>query len=265
MHCSRTSRWRWLHYGLRLLNKPLFRKDGQPNGWLSFCSLHRILFFRILIIRLPPLRCCCAIAVLPSRPLSALFRPAWLIVADFDTFVHRELCRFPLLNYSVFVVVAGRLRVLFSNSCLISLLANCKRLHSISPSAVNFDLVLRSISFIVKLKIHRGRTPVPGSSRFPFWCLRCRCWPLDVWTAIAALLASTYALHLGAMPFEEIDSDWTCCDFECGLTSGLGYNLFVADCLFRLPFLPFFLPSAHFVDEEHWLTAIAPFILTVQS
>ena len=151
------------------------------------------------------------------------------------------------------------------NSWLIILLANCKRLHSISPSAVNFDLVLRSISFIVRLKIHRGRTPVPGFSRYPFWCLRCRCWPLDVWTAIAALLASTYAPHLGAMPFEEIDSDWTCCDFECGFTSGLGYNLFVADCLFRLPFKPLFLPSAHFVDEEHWCHAIAPFILTVQS
>ena len=49
-----------------------------------------------------------------SRPLSAHFRPAWFIVADFDTFIHRELCRFPLFNYRVFVVVAGRLRVLFS-------------------------------------------------------------------------------------------------------------------------------------------------------
>ena len=51
---------------------------------------------------------------LSSRSLSARFRPAWLIIADVETFVFRELCRFPLLNYSVFVVVAGRLRVPFS-------------------------------------------------------------------------------------------------------------------------------------------------------
>ena len=68
----------------------------------------------ILIIRLPPLCCVCAIAVFPSRSLSARFRPAWLIVADFATSVLSELCCFPLLNYSVFVAVADRLRVLFS-------------------------------------------------------------------------------------------------------------------------------------------------------
>ena len=36
----------------------------------------------------------------------ALFRPAWLIVADFDTFVLRELCLFPLLNYSVLCLLS---------------------------------------------------------------------------------------------------------------------------------------------------------------
>ena len=69
----------------------------------------------------------------------ALFRPAWLIVADFATSVLSELCCFPLLNYSAFVAVADRLRVLFSNSCLISLLANFRLwLHSISHLAVVF-------------------------------------------------------------------------------------------------------------------------------
>ena len=78
----------------------------------------------ILIIRLPPLRCVCAIVASPSRSLCARFRPAWLIVADFATSVLSELCCFPLLNYSVFVAVADRLRVLFSNFVPISLLAN---------------------------------------------------------------------------------------------------------------------------------------------
>ena len=68
----------------------------------------------------------CAIAASSSRSLLARFRPAWLIVADFDTFVLRELCRFPLLNYSVFVAIADRLRVLFSNFVPISLLANLR-------------------------------------------------------------------------------------------------------------------------------------------
>ena len=69
-----------------------------------------------------PLRLCdCRI----SEPVFvARFSQAWLIEADFCSSVLSELCRFPLLNYSVFVVVADRLRVLFSNSCLISLLAN---------------------------------------------------------------------------------------------------------------------------------------------
>ena len=48
----------------------------------------------------------------------ALFRPEWLIAADIDTSVLRELCCFPLLNYSVFVVVADRLRVMFSSFVL---------------------------------------------------------------------------------------------------------------------------------------------------
>ena len=60
----------------------------------------------------------CAIVAPPSRSLCARFRPVWLIVADFDTSVLRELCRFPLLNYSVFVAVADRLRVLFSSFVL---------------------------------------------------------------------------------------------------------------------------------------------------
>lgn len=48
----------------------------------------------ILIIRLPPLRCVCEIAALPSRSLSARFRPAWLIVAVVGTFVLRKLADF---------------------------------------------------------------------------------------------------------------------------------------------------------------------------
>ena len=37
----------------------------------------------------------------------ARFRLARLIVANVGTFVLGELCRFPLLNYSVFVIVAA--------------------------------------------------------------------------------------------------------------------------------------------------------------
>ena len=50
---------------------------------------------RILIIRLLPLCCFCAIVVITSRSLSARFRPAWLIVADVGTFVLRELADDP--------------------------------------------------------------------------------------------------------------------------------------------------------------------------
>ena len=55
----------------------------------------------LLVVRLSLLRAVlCALA--SAR--------AWLIVADLATSVLSELCRFPLLNYSVFVVVVvGRL------------------------------------------------------------------------------------------------------------------------------------------------------------
>ena len=108
------------------------------------------------ILHSPPLLC--AIVASPSRSLLARFRPAWLIVADFATSFLRELCRFPLLNYSVFVAVADWLRVLFSSFVLDKSSRQLPFMGCIAyRHRQSYLLSLCNTSFIAKLKIHRGR------------------------------------------------------------------------------------------------------------